>query len=140
VPNFKKSVPTIALALLSLASCSEGMEERRPVPVNLSQFHPGEQRLDVVSVVGTPAGTISAGPTMAAGSTCDAYQLYTTGLGGFGKGVVTAGEALTDVATLGIAEIFWTPIQSGTQPVSHTVLFCYDKSQKLVSVTSKKAA
>jgi hypothetical protein len=52
----------------------------------------------------------------------------------------TAGEALTDVATLGIAEIFWTPIQPGAQPGTHTVLFCYDKSQKLVSVTSKKAA
>lgn len=136
--KIKTSLPFVAASLLLLASCSEGMEERRPVPVDLSQFHPGENRLDVVSVVGAPAGTVSGGVEMTPGSSCDAYQLYTSGLGGFGKGMVTAGEALTDLATLGIAEIFWTPIQSGTQPSPHTVLFCYDKNDKLVSLTNKK--
>jgi hypothetical protein len=48
----------------------------------------------------------------------DQYALPWEALG-CRKGVVTAGEALTNHATLGIAEIFWTPIQSGTQPVPH---------------------
>ncbi|HEY1856160.1 hypothetical protein [Acidocella sp.] len=120
------------LALLGLAGCSEGMEERRPVPVNISQFKPGENRINVVSVVGAPQGSLSD-----QGDTCDVYKLYTTGLGGFGKGVVTGAEALTDVGTLGLAELIWTPVQAGTQPVPHTVIFCYDKNDKLASITNK---
>jgi len=121
------------LAAMLLGACSAGMEAHRPVPVNLSQFKPGESRLDVVSVVGAPEGQITqpAGP-------CDVYGLYTTGVGGFGKGVITAGEVLTDVATLGVAEIIWTPVQAGTQPKKHTVLFCYDHNEKLIGMTNKK--
>jgi len=109
------------------------MEAHRPVPVNLAQFKPGERRVDVVSVVGAPEGQITqpAGP-------CDIYGLYTTGAGAFGKGVVTAGEVLTDVATLGLAEVIWTPVQAGTQPKKHTVLFCYDKKEQLIGMTNKK--
>ena len=44
------------------------------------------------------------------------------------QGHVTGGEVLTDVATLGLAEIIWTPIQAGPRPTQHTVLFCYDQA------------
>ena len=112
-------IAMLSAGLLGLTSCSIGMEASRPVPVNLSQFKPGESRLDVVSTVGAPAGqiTVSTGP-------CDVYQMYTTGLGGFGKGVITAGEVLTDLPTLGLAEILWSPAQGATRPVKHAVLVC----------------
>jgi hypothetical protein len=108
------------------------MEARRPVPVDLSQFHPGADRVDVVSTIGAPAGQINE-----KAGVCDVYSLYTTGLGGFGKGLVTAGETITDIGTLGLAEIFWTPIQAGTQPSPHTVVFCYDNDDKLTAITDK---
>jgi hypothetical protein len=117
---------------LGMTACSTGMEASRPVPVDLSQFHTGDSRFNVVSVAGAPQGSITdaTGP-------CDIYKLYTTGLGGFGKGVVTAGETITDIGTLGLAEIIWTPVQAGTRPREHTVMFCYDKDDKLVSVLSR---
>lgn len=123
------------LALLAVSACSAGMEESRPVPVDLSKAKPGESRLDVVSTFGAPSGQIAT-----TGGMCDIYSLYTSGLGGFGKGVVTGGEVITDVATLGLAEIIWTPVQAGTRPTQHTVLFCYDKNQTLVSITNKNPA
>ena len=118
-----------ALALAGLSACSVGMEASRPTPVDISQFKAGAQRLDVVSKLGAPEGniTVSTGP-------CDIYQLYTTGLGGFGKGVVTGTEVLTDIGTLGLAEIIWSPAQAMTRPEKRTVLFCY-AGDKLVSVT-----
>jgi hypothetical protein len=120
------------LAILALSACSAGMEESRPVPVDLSKAKPGESRLDVVSTFGAPAGQISTST-----GSCDIYSMYTTGLGSFGKGVVTGGEVLSDVATLGLAEVIWTPVQSATRPTKHTVLFCYDKKDRLVSISNK---
>lgn len=120
------------VGFLSMTACSTGMEANRPVPVDLSQFHPGDSRFNVVSVAGAPEGSITdtSGP-------CDVYKLYTTGLGGFGKGVITAGETITDIGTLGLAEIIWTPVQAGTKPHEHTVMFCYDKNDRLLSVLSR---
>jgi hypothetical protein len=120
------------LAILALSACSTGMEESRPVPVDLSKAKPGESRLNVVSTFGAPSGQISTST-----GSCDIYSMYTSGLGGFGKGVVTGGEVLTDVATLGLAEVIWTPVQSATRPAKHTVLFCYNKNDQLVSVSNK---
>ena len=130
-------LPVIAgmIGLLGMTACSTGMEASRPVPVDLSQFHPGVSRFNVVSVVGAPKGSIddTAGP-------CDIYSLYTTGLGGFGKGVVTGSEVITDVATLGLAEIIWTPVQASTRPRQHTVMFCYDHNEHLLSLLSRDPA
>ena len=117
------------LSILALSACSVGMEANRPTPVDIGQFKAGAQRLDIVSKLGAPEGniTVSTGP-------CDIYQLYTTGLGGFGKGVVTGTEVLTDIGTLGLAEVIWSPAQAATRPEKRTVLFCYG-NDKLVSVT-----
>ena len=120
------------LGFLGMSACSTSMEANRPVPVNLAQFHPGDSRFNVVSVAGAPEGSINdtAGP-------CDIYQLYTTGMGGFGKGMLTAGETITDIGTLGLAEIIWTPVQAGTRPRQHTVMFCYDHNEHLISVLNR---
>src|SRR6201998_2522735 len=130
-------LPVIAsmIGLLGMTACSAGMEASRPVPVDLSQFHAGDSRFNVVSGVGGAKGTIDdiAGP-------CDIYSLYTTGLGGFGKGVVTGSEVITDVATLGLAEIIWTPVQASTRPRQHTVTFCYDRNERLLSMLSRDPA
>lgn len=92
VLNMRKvsvKLPVIAsmIGLLGMTACSTGMEANRPVPVDLSQFHAGDSRFNVVSVVGAPEGSMNdtAGP-------CDIYSLYTTGLGGFGKGVITGAK------------------------------------------------
>jgi hypothetical protein len=119
-------------AALTVTSCSPGMEARRPTPVDIGQFKPGQTRLAIVSTLGAPEGQIST-----ADGNCDLYSLYTTGLGGLGKGLVTAGEVLTDVATLGLAEIVWTPVQAGTQPAKHTVTVCYTKEDTSISIADK---
>jgi hypothetical protein len=121
---------TICLGLLSLTACSVGMEASRPEPVDISQFKAGMPRLDVVSKIGAPEGDVTA-----ATGPCDVYQLYTTGLGAFGKGVVTGTEVLTDIGTLGLAEIIWSPAQAMTKQEKRTVLFCYDGAGDLVSMT-----
>jgi hypothetical protein len=128
--NVKNFAVFPILALAGLSACSVGMEANRPTPVDIGQFQAGAQRLNIVSKLGAPEGgiTVSTGP-------CDIYQLYTTGLGGFGKGVVTGTEVLTDIGTLGLAEVIWSPAQAMTKPDKRTVLFCYDKADKLVSVT-----
>ncbi|GBR20385.1 hypothetical protein AA105894_2547 [Asaia spathodeae NBRC 105894] len=45
-----------------------------------------------------------------------------------------AGEILTSVASLGVAQFFWAPIKAGTRPQLHTVLFCYGTTDKLVDI------
>lgn len=67
-------------------------------------------------------------------SYCDAYKLYTEGHNGLSKGLVATGEVLGDVATLGLAEIFFTPLESATQNHKHTVLFCYAPNNKLAMI------
>ena len=53
---------------------------------------------------------------------------------GVGKGAIAAGEAVGDVLTLGLSEVVFTPIEGGTRNARHTVTFCYDKDNKLVSL------
>jgi hypothetical protein len=43
---------------------------------------------------------------------------------------------VTDVATLGLAEIIWSPVQASTRPRRHTVMFCYDHNERLLSMLS----
>ncbi|GBQ91329.1 hypothetical protein AA0535_2268 [Asaia krungthepensis NRIC 0535] len=45
-----------------------------------------------------------------------------------------AGEVLTSVATLGLAQVIWAPVKAGTRPQLHTVLFCYGRTDKLVDI------
>jgi hypothetical protein len=47
--------------------------------------------------------------------------------------VIAAGEAASDVVTLGLAEVLWTPVEAATRNSKHTVLFCYDADGKLLS-------
>jgi hypothetical protein len=53
--------------------------------------------------------------------------------GGVGKGVIAAGEGAADVVTLGLAEVLFTPLEAGTTNAKHSVTFCYDNDEKLLS-------
>lgn len=117
------------MACSSLASCGPVLEATRPDPVNLSQFVPGEHRINVLAEVGSPIATDQSN-----GRSCDVYKLYTRGPGAAGKGVLAAGEAVGDVLTLGLSEVLWTPAEAATRNSKHTVLFCYDPSGNLLSV------
>jgi hypothetical protein len=105
------------------------MEATRPDPVNLDKFVPGEARIDVIAEVGSPVSSIDA-----SGHSCDIYKLFTRGPGSVGKGFLAAGEVVGDVFTLGLSEVIWTPTEAATRNSKHTVLFCYGKDSKLVSV------
>lgn len=123
----RRSSALVACVLLS--ACGPVMEATRPDPVDISQFVPGEKRIKVLSEVGNPVTTSPDGS-----NSCDIYKLYTRGPGAVGKGVIAAGEAVGDVLTLGLSEVLWTPTEAATRNSKHTVLFCYDPSNKLVSV------
>jgi hypothetical protein len=66
---------------------------------------------------------------------CDTYRLYTHGASGLRKGAVVAGEAVADVATLGLFEVIATPTEAATKNKLHTVAFCYSKEERLVSLS-----
>jgi hypothetical protein len=53
--------------------------------------------------------------------------------GGVGKGVIAAGEGAADAVTLGLAEVLFTPLEAGTTNAKHSVTFCYDNDEKLLS-------
>lgn len=112
------------------------MEANRPSPVDLDKFVVGQtSRMTVISEVGSPASTEKD-----QGNSCDVYNLYTHGPGGAGKGFIAAGELLADIATLGLAEIIFTPTEAATKNAKHTVLFCYDSDGKLASVRESSAS
>jgi hypothetical protein len=105
------------------------MEANRPDPVDLSQFAPGQKRINVLAELGEP--TASAPD---AGSSCDIYKLFTRGPQAAGKGAIAAGEIVADIFTIGLAEVVFTPVEAATKNSKHTVLFCYDEQAKLLSV------
>jgi hypothetical protein len=118
----------VSLASLASPGCSPVMEATRPTPVDTSQFAAGESRVQVVEAIGAPTANVKN-----TDKSCDVYKLYTRGSGGVGKGVIAAGEGAADVVTLGLAEVLFTPLEAGTRNAKHTVTFCYDKDEKLVS-------
>jgi len=125
------SVPLwLLVVLVSFFSCSPVMEATRPTPVDTSQFAVGESRFQIVQALGAPTANVKNGD-----QSCDVYKLYTRGPGGVGKGVIAAGEGAADVLTLGLTEVLFTPLEAGTRNALHTVTFCYDKNDKLASLT-----
>lgn len=116
-----------AFVCIILASCSPVLEATRPDPVDLSQFTIGENRLNVLAEIGSPIST-----TKNRDNSCDIYKLYTDGPSGGEKGAIAAGEALADIATLGLAELISTPAEAATRSNKHIVIFCYDRDNKLV--------
>lgn len=115
---------------LLLAACGGGVPA--PEPVLLSQFNQNTDRFGVVSTVGKPEGTIQK-----SGRPCDIYKIYTSGLTAGGRAAMKAGEVVTSVATLGLAQIVWAPVKAGTRPQQHTVLFCFGPDDKLVDIYDK---
>lgn len=86
-----------------------------------------------MKVIGAPTTTVPNGP-----NSCDIYKLYTHGPSSAGKAAAAFGEGVTDVFTLGLAEVIWTPVEAGTKNSLYTVAFCYDKDSKLVSVQENR--
>lgn len=124
---------TLAFAgmISGLAGCSTVMEANRPDPVRMSQFHAGDRRFDVLGQIGAPVTAAQKDSE----STCDIYRMYTHGASGARKGAVVAGEAVADVATLGLFEVIATPAEAATKNKLHTVAFCYSKDERLVSIS-----
>lgn len=120
---------TLGTSLL-LAGC--GSSTPAPEPVLLSQFNPSTDRFQVISTVGRAEGTVQKD-----GRSCDIYKIYTTGLTSGGRAAMTAGEVVTGIATLGLAEAVWAPVKAGTRPQLHTVLFCFGENEKLVDIYDK---
>ncbi|MGF6902015.1 hypothetical protein P3T22_003289 [Paraburkholderia sp. GAS348] len=131
-----KYVLGLTVLALSLSGCAPVMEANRPDPVNLKKFVLGEtSRMNVIAEVGSPAST-----EQDQANSCDVYKLYTHGPSGAGKGAIAAGEVLADVATLGLAEIIFTPTEAATKSSKHTVMFCYGSDGKLASIKESDAA
>ena len=130
------SIPIV----LILAACSPVMEATRPDPIDLQQFVSGEDRLKIIGQIGTPLAKESKNSDEDDKADCEVYKLYTKGPGAAGKGAISAGEAVADVLTLGLAEVAFTPAEAATRNTKHTVIFCYDKDDRLISVTQSDAA
>ncbi len=124
-----KSLIVCLFVLITLQACSPVMESMRPDPVDISQFVVGENRLKILSDLGSPITTTKDGQ-----NSCDIYKLYTKGPDAVGKGAIAAGEAVADVFTLGLTEVVFTPAEAATKNSKHTVIFCYSQDSKLVSV------
>jgi hypothetical protein len=121
-------VASVAIASITLFGCAPVMEVMRPDPVDIHRFVLGEKRLHVLAELGNPSATVPDGQ-----KSCDIYKLFTHGPDSVGKGVIAAGEAATDVLTVGLSEVLWTPVEAATRNSKHTVLFCYDQEGRLLS-------
>ena len=133
---YRKYALGLTALVVSLSGCAPMMEANRPNPVDLKKFVVGQtSRMTVIADVGSPASVEKD-----EGNSCDVYSLYTHGPSGAGKGFIAAGEVLADIATLGLAEIIFTPTEAATKSSKHTVLFCYDSNGKLASVKESEAA
>lgn len=120
---------TVVLGLASsMVACSPVMEAYRPDPVDMTQFKVGEPKLEVLKELGPPLASAKQGA-----NSCDLYQLYIHGPASGGKAAIAAGEAVTDVFTLGLAEVIWTPTEVLTKNSKYPVTMCYDPDDKLVS-------
>jgi hypothetical protein len=127
--RFVRLILTVVI-LLPFSACGPIMEAERPTPVDMTKFKAGESRLDVLSQLGAPISTIPNG-----NNSCDIYKLYTSGPNAVGKGFLAAGEVASDIVTIGLAEVIFTPVEGATKSEQHTVLFCYDNATKLISIT-----
>ena len=119
VDTMKKLGAMLGL-LAVLGACAGPEENARPDPINMAQFKQGSTRIDVIGAIGKPEMTIQKDHRP-----CDVYKIYTRGIGSGGKAAMAITEGVTDVATLGLAEIAWSGVHAGTRPDMHTVLFCY---------------
>lgn len=127
------SILLLTGSAFALQACGGSAEEGRSEPVDMSIFKQGSTQFDVTSSVGEPSGI-----TQHDGRECDIYHLYTSGLSAGGKAGMKAAEILTSIATAGVAQIIWAPVNAGTRPNIHTVMFCYDPpSKKLVTIYDK---
>jgi hypothetical protein len=134
------SIGILTLAL-ALDACSPVMEANRPDPIDIKQFVLGENKTKVLMAIGSPlATTKEKGTDDDSEKSCDLYKLYTKGPDGVGKGAIAAGEIVADVLTLGLTEIVFTPVEAGTKNTKHTVTFCYDDDNKLVSIDQAEGA
>jgi hypothetical protein len=124
---------TLTLAgtlMLAATACSPVLEATRPAPTRLGQFTPGETRQQVVSTIGAPNSQNKDGDA----HSCDNYHLYITGIDAGGRAGIATVEVISDVFTLGIAELAMTPMEIVTRDKQHGVNFCYDAEDKLLWV------
>jgi hypothetical protein len=121
--------------MLAATACSPVLEATRPSPTRLGQFQSGEPRAQVVSTIGAPNSQFKDGD-----HSCDTYQLYTTGIDGGGRAGIATVEVVADVLTLGIAELFTTPMELVTRDKQHGVSFCYDAEDRLLWVRDQGPA
>jgi hypothetical protein len=105
------------------------LEATRPTPVDLRQLAVGEERNKVIQTLGAATGTVTNN-----NDACDVYQLYTRGPDNASKAALATGEAVSDVLTLGLAEVVWTPVEVGTRNQRHTVVICYDGHQQVANI------
>jgi len=119
---------------LSGGACAPIMEANRPHPVDLSQFHPGQQhRSDVVDVLGSPTNSVKDGL-----KSCDAYQLYTHGPNAVGKAGIAFVETFADVITAGASEVLFFLGEGATRNNLYTVTMCYGTDGTLLSVNEAR--
>ena len=133
----KHVIPLVTLFSLSaLTGCSSSLPIVHPDPVDLSQFNQSNTLFDVVGVVGEPQGSI-----VNLGETCEIYRIYTHGLNKAEKAGVAFAQGITDIGTLGIAQlVVWGPVHAAGAPRIHTVMFCFDKNTNLMDLYDKNPA
>lgn len=107
------------------------MEADRPAPVDLTTFKNGDTRDSVADRLGTPAYKMPDPD----GAKCDVYHLYIKGLSKGSASAIGVAEIWTDVFTLGLAEIVWTPVEMLTTNAKYPVAFCFN-DDKFARVTA----
>ena len=120
----------IGFVALWMTGCSVYMEADRPTPVDLTTFKNGDTWDSVYVRLRTPVYQV----TDPDGAKCDVYHLYVKGLSKGSGSAIGVTEIWTDILTLGLAEIVWTPMELLTKNHEYPVTFCF-KDDKLVRVT-----
>ena len=129
-----KAVPIALVMGLMLSSCAVGMAASGGKSYNFNVLVPGADRSVVVAEFGTPALT----DTDEAGRKYDVFSVR-EGSSGAARFFRAFFYAITDIATLGLTEILWTPLEGGLgrgSDVQYKVI--YNKRNKVSEYFSLK--
>ena len=126
------SLKPIALftLILSLQGCSVFMAANQPSAKNVELFNQGTMRAQLIAEFGAPANT----KTRSDGTNCDIFT-FTQGYSGGAKATRAIAHGVADLFTLGLWEVFGTPTEAVFSGDNVSYQTCYDKNDKVNSVT-----
>lgn len=123
-----KRVSFLVMMCFVLAGCSAYKASTQPDKKNLSLLEPGTARSLLIAEFGAPIHT-----EVRDGNRQDIFR-FIQGYGKANKGARAVGHGVATVATLGLWEVFGTPIEGTFDGTKQGYLVIYDENDTAIEV------